>query len=91
MVGMRTFHNVSLSSGLVSDIGSPPQLEVYCRLMSAGLHSDAASAWINALEREEVLDRIMWIVANTMNPQLREKVRLIVMFTLFMVCSPNTF
>lgn len=39
----------------------------------AGLHSDAASAWINALEREEVLDRIMWIVANTMNPQLREK------------------
>jgi len=43
-------------------------------LLSAGLHSDAASAWINALQQEEALERIMWIVANTMNSQLREKV-----------------
>lgn len=43
-------------------------------MLSAGLHSDAASAWIHALQREEVLERIMWIAANTMNSQLREKV-----------------
>ncbi|KAG0579041.1 hypothetical protein KC19_4G067800 [Ceratodon purpureus] len=51
----------------------PPSLCETCRLLSAGLHSDAASAWINALQQEEVLERIMWIAANTMNSQLREK------------------
>ncbi|XP_024374434.1 uncharacterized protein [Physcomitrium patens] len=51
----------------------PPSLCETCRLLSAGLHSDAAGAWINALQKEEVLKRIMWIADNTMNSQLREK------------------
>jgi hypothetical protein len=44
------------------------------RLLSAALHSDAANAWVVVIKEEEVLERIMWMTSNTMNPQLREKV-----------------
>ncbi len=46
----------------------------YCRLLSAGLHSEVVSAWVTALKGEEVMERILWVVANTMNSQLLEKV-----------------
>lgn len=44
-----------------------------CRLLSAGLRSGEAVSWEEALQPEQVLQRIMWIAANTMNSQLLEK------------------
>lgn len=51
----------------------PPSLIETCRLLSAGLHSDEASAWVTVLDSEDLLGRIMWMAANTMHAQLLEK------------------
>eukprot|EP01018_Ginkgo_biloba_P039483 Gb_26867 [translate_table: standard] len=50
-----------------------PSLSETCRLLSAGLHSEEAVSWAEALEPELILQRIMWVAANTMNSQLLEK------------------
>jgi hypothetical protein len=54
-------------------VNDAPSLSEACRLLSAGLHSEAVSAWVMALKGEEVMERILWMVANTMNSQLLEK------------------
>jgi hypothetical protein len=55
-------------------VNDAPSLSEACRLLSAGLHSEVVSAWVMALKGEEVMERILWMVANTMNSQLLEKV-----------------
>ncbi|KAH9298380.1 hypothetical protein KI387_030062, partial [Taxus chinensis] len=42
-------------------------------LLSAGLHSEEANSWAEALKPEQILRRVMWIAANTMNSQLLQK------------------
>ncbi|KAL2634919.1 hypothetical protein R1flu_006398 [Riccia fluitans] len=50
-----------------------PSLTEACRLLSAGLHSEVAVAWVTAIKPLKVLERIMWMAANTLNSQLLEK------------------
>ncbi|BFI30856.1 hypothetical protein MPTK2_3g16150 [Marchantia polymorpha subsp. ruderalis] len=50
-----------------------PSLTEACRLLSAGLHSDVAVAWVATIKSPKVLERIMWMAANTLNCQLLEK------------------
>lgn len=47
---------------------------VYDRLLSASLHSEQVDSWIKVIDSREVLERVMWIAANTMNSLLLEKV-----------------
>ncbi|GLJ12011.1 hypothetical protein SUGI_0181970 [Cryptomeria japonica] len=54
-------------------LNDSPSLSEICRLLSAGLHSEEAISWAEALEPEQILQRIMWIAANTMNSHLLEK------------------
>lgn len=50
-----------------------PSLSETCRLLSAGLRSGEVVSWGEALQPEQVLQRILWVAANTMNSQLLEK------------------
>jgi len=50
-----------------------PTLSETCRLLSAGLRSGEVVSWGEALQPEQVLQRILWVAANTMNSQLLEK------------------
>lgn len=50
-----------------------PSLSETCRLLSAGMRSEETVSWGEALQSEQVLKRIMWIAATTMNSQLLEK------------------
>ncbi|MCO5586000.1 hypothetical protein L7F22_039937 [Adiantum nelumboides] len=67
------------TSGLPSEIiqslfvDDAPSLSEACRLLSASLHSDQVDSWVTALNSREVLERVMWIAANTMNSLLLEK------------------
>eukprot|EP00257_Ricinus_communis_P020582 XP_015579844.1 uncharacterized protein LOC8266986 isoform X1 [Ricinus communis] len=44
-----------------------------CRLLTLGLQSDKCYTWAEALQSEHILSRIIWVVENTLNPQLLEK------------------
>lgn len=46
----------------------------YNRLLSASLHSGEVDSWVKIIDSRDVLQRVMWIAANTMNVQLLEKV-----------------
>lgn len=50
-----------------------PTLSETCRLLSAGLRSGEVVSWGEALQPEQVLQRILWVAVNTMNSQLLEK------------------
>ncbi|PIA54867.1 hypothetical protein AQUCO_00901041v1 [Aquilegia coerulea] len=43
------------------------------RLLSLGLQGSDSVTWVNALQPEHILRRILWVVENTLNPQLLEK------------------
>lgn len=70
MVAMPGLVPMVVQQLLVDD---PPSLTEACRLLSAGLHSDQVASWVGAMESEETLGRIMWMAANTNQPQLLEK------------------
>ncbi|KAH7287466.1 hypothetical protein KP509_32G057200 [Ceratopteris richardii] len=67
------------TSGLPTEIiqtlfvDDAPSLSEACRLLSASLHSDQVDSWVKAIESPEVLERVIWIAANTMNSLLLEK------------------
>ncbi|KAF7823301.1 Protein saal1 [Senna tora] len=44
-----------------------------CRLLTVGLQSRESITWSKALQSEHILCQILWIVENTLNPQLMEK------------------
>ncbi|KAL4199912.1 hypothetical protein AMTRI_Chr03g53660 [Amborella trichopoda] len=50
-----------------------PSLSETCRLLVVCLQSSRAIKWINALESEPILQRLLWITGNTLNSQLLEK------------------
>ncbi|KAI5056379.1 hypothetical protein GOP47_0028197 [Adiantum capillus-veneris] len=54
-------------------VDDAPSLSEACRLLSASLHSDQVDSWVKAINSGEVLERVMWIAANTMNSLLLEK------------------
>ncbi|KAF5185262.1 Arm repeat superfamily protein [Thalictrum thalictroides] len=43
------------------------------RLLSLGLQDGDSVTWVNTLQPEHILRRILWVVENTLNPQLLEK------------------
>ncbi|KDP34347.1 hypothetical protein JCGZ_11230 [Jatropha curcas] len=45
-----------------------------CRLLTLGLQGDMCNTWVEALQSENILGRVMWVAENTLNPQLLEKV-----------------
>lgn len=47
---------------------------MFHRLLTLGLQGSEAITWAKALQPENVLSRILWVVENTLNPQLIEKV-----------------
>lgn len=54
-------------------VDDAPSLSEACRLLSASLHSEEVDSWVKAIDSREVLERVMWITANTMNCLLLEK------------------
>lgn len=54
-------------------VDDAPSLSEACRLLSASLHSDQVDSWVKAIDSREILERVMWIAANTMNSLLLEK------------------
>eukprot|EP00250_Pteridium_aquilinum_P007964 c17561_g1_i1 orf=219-1892(+) len=54
-------------------VDDAPSLSEACRLLSASLHSEEVDSWIKAIDSREILERVMWIAANTMNSLLLEK------------------
>ena len=51
-----------------------PFVFFFNRLLSASLHSGEVDSWVKVIDSRDVLQRVMWIAANTMNLQLLEKV-----------------
>ncbi|GJT99125.1 protein SAAL [Tanacetum coccineum] len=43
------------------------------RLITLGVQGSEVLTWVRALQPENVLSRILWVVENTLNPQLLEK------------------
>ncbi|XP_028756837.1 uncharacterized protein LOC114716065 isoform X1 [Neltuma alba] len=54
-------------------LDDPQCLCEVCRLLTVGLQSGESIKWCEALQSEQILGRILWIVENTLNPQLIEK------------------
>ena len=46
----------------------------WCRLLTLGIQSSECITWAKALQSEHVIYHILWIVENTLNLQLIEKV-----------------
>ncbi|XP_065869184.1 uncharacterized protein [Euphorbia lathyris] len=44
-----------------------------CRLLTSGLQGAQCSTWVEVLQSEQLLGRIIWVAGNTLNPQLLEK------------------
>ncbi|KAK1288630.1 hypothetical protein QJS10_CPB19g00338 [Acorus calamus] len=44
-------------------------------ILSLGLQSSASNSWVGALQHEHIAERVIWIVGNTLNYQLLEKVK----------------
>ncbi|XP_054815498.1 uncharacterized protein LOC129315650 isoform X2 [Prosopis cineraria] len=71
--------HIVLTNGLIEIIvdklflDDPQCLCEICRLLTVGLQSGQSIKWCDALQSEPILGRIMWIVENTLNPQLIEK------------------
>jgi hypothetical protein len=61
--------------GEILQANDPPTLTELCRLLSAGLHSGGggAAAWVEGLQSDGVLERLLWIAENTNHPPLQEK------------------
>lgn len=52
-----------------------------------GLQSSESIKWCEALQSEEILGRILWIVENTLSPLLIEKVVISFMFCSYFMNS----
>ncbi|GMH12154.1 hypothetical protein Nepgr_013995 [Nepenthes gracilis] len=44
-----------------------------CRLLTLGLQGPERATWASALQSEHILNRVLWIAENALNPQLVEK------------------
>lgn len=47
-------------------------------MLSSGVRSSESITWAAVLQSEHILCRILWIAENTLNPQLVEKVSIII-------------
>lgn len=48
---------------------------LYGRFLAAVLRSSVSVSWAEALLPDEILSRVLWIVGNTLNSTLLEKVQ----------------
>jgi len=48
---------------------------LYNRFLAAVLRSSASVSWAEALLPDEIISRVLWIVGNTLNSTLLEKVQ----------------
>ncbi|KAL9232062.1 hypothetical protein vseg_007209 [Gypsophila vaccaria] len=61
----------TITNQLFSD--DTPCLCEVCRLLTLGLQGCQSIVWAKALESDNILNRIIWIAENTLNPTLIEK------------------
>ena len=71
---MHQMHSPTLTLSLILNIIVNTFFCMFHRLLTLGLQGSEAITWAKALQPENVLSRILWVVENTLNPQLIEKV-----------------